>query len=143
MSGAVAAMLGAVRGAPGVVNGSLPNGTEDSDAPVQVATFQLKNDGTYSVANNDAPQTGNWVSPASAAVAAFYQVKVDVTGGAFTAGPGAVPSDSTGVWLDQSSTRAWYNNAVGTTVTFTVSFREKATAIVRTTQAGITLAETV
>lgn len=121
----IAAIMGAMGGAPGVINANLPNGrTVSPELPV----WTLRNDGTYNISG---AQAGNWVSPATAEVAAYYQVKVDVTSGTLELG-------TTGVWLDLSTTRSWGKNILGT-ATFTVSIREKATQIVRSVQPGVTL----
>jgi hypothetical protein len=112
-------------GAPGVINGALPSGSDPTGA-----TFQLSNNGTYFVTNGG---SGNWVTPANATIAAYYQCKVDVTAGAFSG-----PSSATGSWLDLSTTRSWAQNAGGSAV-FTLSIREKATTIVRSVQTGIVL----
>ncbi len=124
MSGFMQVML-ATYGAPGVINGSLPNGGVSDPAD---ATWQLSNDGSYSISGASA---GNWVDPASSTVAAYYQVKVDATSGAFSSG-------GTGSWLDLSTSRAWTKTSVGS-VTFTVTIREKASGTVRSTQTGVTL----
>lgn len=130
MSGALLILL--TSGAPGVFAASLPNGSSTGATP---AAWQLKNDGTYSIRTG---LTGSWVSPNSAIVAAYYQVKVDVNSGSFTAGDAGAPSDSTGVYLDMSSSRIWYRNSAGV-VNFNVSFREKATGLVRKVYSGVTL----
>lgn len=121
MSGALAAVVGSAGGAPGAINGALPNGSG-----VGSASWQLKNDGTYVISGQ---ANANWVTPAAAAVAAFYQVKVDNTGGA------AFDTGTLGTWEDLSSTRTWTLASPGVAA-FTVSIREKATGIVRTVQAG-------
>lgn len=124
MSGALAAVAG---NSVGAINQSLPNGTQ-----IVSSVWQLNNDGTYTIAGvSDA----NWVTPASAPIAALYQVKVDVTSGSFTAG------DTTGSFLDLSTTRGWAKTGAGT-VEFTVTIREKASTTVRTVQAGHTLITT-
>jgi len=123
VSGALAELLG-LGGAPGVVNSSIPNASGVGNAGIT-----LLNNGTYTSSGNSG---GNWVAPASSVIAAFYQVKTDVTAGAFSNDPSA------GSWIDLSTTRLWDKQVVGT-VTFTLSIREKATGRVRTTQAGITI----
>lgn len=95
---------------------------------VGTATLSLLNDGTYT-ASGDAG--GNWVTPAVAAVAALYQVKVDVTSGALTSG-------TTGSWLDLSITRSWACTT-GEAAGVTLSIREKATGIVRFTETDIAI----
>lgn len=128
-------MMMAASGAPGALNGAIPNG---SATGATVAAWQLNNDGSYSITTG---LSGNWVSPATAGLAALYQVKIDVTAGAFTAGPGAIPSDSTGSFIDLSTSRHWFRNAAGT-VTFNATIREKATGLVRSIQSGVMLTYT-
>lgn len=125
MSGVLGMTLASC-GAPGVLQ-ALPN----SGSTTGTATWQLLNDGTYSVSVGAGSTTGDWIKPASSAVAAFYQVKVDVTGGSMTTG-------TTGSYVDLSSTQTW-TKVGASTVTFTATIREKATGIVRLTQAGITM----
>lgn len=94
------------------------------------SSFGLENDGDLTI--NGVDGGSDWVLPANATVAAFYQVKVDVTSGSFTSG------DSTGSYLDLSSSRSWTRTGTGT-VNYNVTFREKATGIVRSTQNGLTM----
>lgn len=122
MSGAVGAMMFGAGGAQGVINGALPNGVGAGSA-----AFQLLNDGTYSITPS---QTGNWVTPASASLAAQYEVKIDETIGTFTTG-------TVGSYVALSSTQTW--TVTGVSVQFTVTFREAATQVVRSTQTGVTL----
>lgn len=123
MSG-IAAVLG-ISGAPGVINGALPN-----SSAISPSNYVIGNGGTYSI--NGGGASGDWVSPSSALIAAYYQVQVDPTSGTFDGG-----SAATGSYLDCSSTRTWTKSAG--VVTFTISFREKATGVVRSVQAGVTL----
>lgn len=126
MSGALATLLGS-SGAPGIINASLPNGSNAGSSD-----WTLANDGSGDTGDGAGGALFfNWVLPPSAVIAAFYQVKVDVTAGAFSVG-------TTGVFLDLSVTRGWTKTVPGT-VTFTVTIREKATGVVRTVQAGKTL----
>lgn len=120
MSGALAVLLG-MSGAPGVINGALP----DSTSSVGGAGFELQNDGDCVASNGAGTSTVDWVSPSDTTTAAYYEVKVDATSGAFSSG-------TTGTWLALSSSRSWTINTGS--VTFDVSIREAATAIVRTTQ---------
>ena len=126
MSG-VLGLLVAGAGAPGIINGALPAG----GAFASTATWRLNNDGTYTISGQS---DANWVTPAASVIAAQYQVKVDVTLASFSTG-------TTGTWLDLSSTQTWTIDSAGDpeSVTFDVSFREKATGIVRSTQTGLTL----
>lgn len=87
--------------------------------------FTVKSDGTI---ESLAVSQGPWISPGSAA--AYYEVKVDPTSGTFSSG-------ATGTWLACTSNRSWFKSSG--TVTFTISFREAATGVVRKTQAGVTL----
>jgi hypothetical protein len=93
------------------------------------AAINLVNDGTATSAGVGGYA---WVAPANATVAAYWQVKVDVTAGALTSG------DSTGVWLDLSTNRGWTVTGSGS-ATLTFSFREKASTTVRKVQTGVTI----
>lgn len=123
MSGIIGAVIAAVSGAPGIIQ-AVPN----AGGPA-ASSFGLTNAGAITVNGGG---SGNWVSPASAIIAAYYQVKVDVNSGSFTSG------DATGAWLDLSTSRAWARTGAGT-VNYNVSFREKATAAVRSVQTGKTM----
>lgn len=127
MPGVLGVLLG-TGGAPGVINDSLPVGA----ALAATATWRLNNDGTYTISGES---DANWVTPANTTVAAFYQVKVDITLGAFSTG-------TTGSYVDLSSTQTWTMDSAGDpeSVTFDVTIREKATGIVRSVQTGLTLA---
>ena len=126
MSGATQIFMAMMGGAPGVIMSASPDGVGTA-----TATYQLKNDGTYAISPSE---TGNWVTPASSTIAAYYQVKVDVTLNSFSTG-------TTATWLDLSTTRTWTLDSAGDleTVTFDVSFREKASGIVRRVITGVTL----
>lgn len=117
MSGILGVLLGQ-SGAPGFINPSAgwPSATSPGGASLNV-----NNDGTFSGSGSPG---GNWVFPATAEIAAGYQIKVDETSGTFTTG-------TTGTWQDLSTSRSW--SAISTAVTFTLSIREKATTIVRLT----------
>ena len=117
----VSGILVLIGGAPGVINSSIPGASGSG-----IAGIVLLNDGTYTSSGSAG---GNWVTPATTAIAALYQAKTDVTAGTFSNDPSA------GSWLDLSSTRLWDKQVAGT-VTFTLSIREKATGIVRLVQAG-------
>ena len=118
MSGPVAAMtMGG--GAPGIITSSLPAGSNTGSCDYQ---FDNNGNGHTGDGGGGALSLG-WVTPQSTTVAAYYEVKVDVTAGSFTTG-------TTGSYLDLAVTRGWAKTVPGT-VTFTVTFREKATAIVR------------
>lgn len=108
-------------GAPGVINGALP----DSTSSLGSAAFEMQNDGDLVVSNGAGVSTVDWVTPSDTTTAAFYEVKVDATSGAFSSG-------TTGTWLALSTTRSWTIDTGS--VTFNVSIREAATGIVRTTQ---------
>lgn len=123
MSG-VLNMLLAGGGVVGALNHALP-----SAAQIVGANWVLLNDGTYNI---DGVGTGNWVNPASSAIASLYQVKTDVTGGAFTVDPSA------GTYVDLSSTRTWTKTGSGT-VTFTISFRLKQNGTFLGSQTGVTI----
>ena len=123
MSGIMFAIVGA-SGAPGVINGSLPN-----ESHALAAGIQLTNDGTYSYVSG---LSGNWVSPASTTVAAYYQVKSVITSGSLTTDPSA------GSYIDCSTTRTWAQTGSGG-ATLTLTFREKASGIVRHVQTGLSI----
>lgn len=120
MSGVLGVLLG-VGGAPGAINGALP----DSTSSVGGAGFELQNDGDCVASVGAGTGTVDWVTPSDTTTAAFYEVKVDATSGAFSSG-------TTGTWLALSSSRSW-TIATGS-VTFDVLIREAATGLVRTTQ---------
>lgn len=119
MSGA--AMFMVYGGAPGVV---APSVSLTSSNAVAI-TLLLNNAGALSVD----PNAGTWVTPATAVVAAYYEVKVDVTAGSFTSG------SATGSFLSLGTSRSWTKSVVGS-VTYTITIREIATGIVRYTSAG-------
>lgn len=123
MAGVLAAMIGL-----GAVPGAIQSLGAGAGGPGN-SSFGLTNAGALTI---NGVGSGSWVLPAIAAIAAYYQVKVDVTSGAFTSG------DATGAWLDLSTSRAWARTGAGT-VNYNVSFREKATAIVCSTQNGKTM----
>lgn len=126
MSGVLHALiLATASGAPGVIQ-SLGAGAGGAGS----ASFGLENDGDLTI--NGVDGGSDWVSPANADVAAFYQVKVDVTSGSFTSG------DTTGSYLDLSTSRSWTRAGAGT-VNYDVTFREKATGAVRSTQTGLVM----
>lgn len=127
MSGILAA-LAAGTAPPGVFATSLPD--LGNAAPQSVA---VSNAGHWVGGDTVGGATDvAWITPQSAFVAAFYQVKVDVTGGAFTTG------DVTGSYLDCATTRGWGRTTAGT-VTFNVTFREKGTGIVRKVYTAVKL----
>lgn len=109
----------AAAGIPGAVNTSLPT----SSSGVGSAAYSVVNDGTLVTSAG----TVNWVTPANAAVAAHYQVRVDITSGSFGSGPAAA------TWHDCSTTRTWAVTG-GNTCSFTIKIREKATQIERSSQ---------
>lgn len=119
VSGILAAVAGG--GAPGVIQ-DIGDGLDAVGV-----TLALNNDGTYTMTGDPG---GNWVEPASAAIAAQWQVKVDVTSGAFTSG-------TTGTWLAMSSNRGWIEDSGQ--VIFDISWREAATGTVRKVQTGVSM----
>lgn len=132
MSGILGILAGS-SAVPGILNQSLPSG---SAADPATAVFGLGNAGTYNIGTLGAEEsTGDWVVPSETDIAALYQVKFDMTSGGLAAG-----SDATATWLDLSTGRAWLINAAsGGGVGFDISFREKATQLLRHTQTGLTL----
>jgi hypothetical protein len=111
-------------GLPGVIQ-SLPNGSGAG-----TAVWQLNNDGSVTISGT----SGSWVLPATSGIAALYQVKIDVTAGSFTS------SDTTGSYVDLSS--GWGGGKAGGAVTFTATIREKASGLIRSVQAGLSLTGT-
>lgn len=109
-------------GAPGVIQ-NIPNGTDAVGV-----TLALNNDGTFTLTGDPG---GNWVVPASAGIAAQWEVRIDVTSGAFTSG------DSTGTWLAMSSNRGWIEDSGQ--VIFDISWRDAATQTVHKVQTGVTM----
>lgn len=120
MSGALNALMLGGR-APGVIQ------TIPSVSGASPCDISIKNNGGI---DSLAASLGAWVVPSAAGVAANYEVKVDPTAGAFSSG-------TTGTWLDCATTRVWMKSAG--TVTYTISFREKGSLIVRSVQTGRTL----
>lgn len=102
-----AALLTAIAGSPSLINTSLP----DATAVDATATLGINNDGTYTSTSNPG---GDWTTPASAAIAALWEIKVDEISNTFDAG------DSTGVWLACSTSRSWSVNDPGGVATKTV-----------------------
>lgn len=121
MTGAVL-LLAAMGGAPGVINAS-PGAY--SAAQSGGASLNVNANGSLSGSGHAG---GSWITPANAAFAAGYQVKVDATAGAFSTG-------TTGTWLDCSTGPGWSRTGASV-VTFTISFREKASGLVRATVTG-------
>lgn len=119
MSGVLAAALGF--GAPGLLNQSSWADAADPGG----ASLNVNNDGTF---DGSGSPGGDWVTPALASVAAFYQIKVDATSGSFSSG-------TTGTWLDLSSTQSWSRNA-GDSVGFALQIREKLSTLVRLSITG-------
>lgn len=121
----ITAIMGAMGGAPGVINDNIPSGSNEFSAALRILA-----DGTGDVANGaGGANPFDWVTPATEEVAAFYEVRVDVTSGAMSSG-------TTGQWLQPS--QSWILIGAGS-VTFTLSFRERITGRIRSVQEGITL----
>src|SRR5690606_18087403 len=122
----LAALLGAFgSSAPGVINDNIPGGSNEFSA-----TFRILANGTGDVADGTGgARPFDWVTPATEDVAAFYEVRVDVTSGAMS-------SRTPGQWLQPS--QSWSLIGDGS-VTFTLSFRERITGRIRSVQEGITL----
>src|SRR5438105_3247551 len=100
MSGPCAALLLEASGAPGVIQ-NIGAGSAGAGS----ASFGLTNAGALTI---NGVGSGSWVLPASVGIAAGYEVKVDVTSGAFTGG------DVTGTWLALSASRSWSRVGTGT-----------------------------
>lgn len=129
MSGVLTAMASSP---PGAINGALPTG----GAVDTTASFGINNDGTYTISIG---QSGNWITPALAAIANQYEVRVDPTSNSFDGG------SATATWLACSTSRAWTVNDPGgvsiKTVTFTISFRPTGGAT-QSVQTGVELSST-
>lgn len=106
VSGVLSALISL--GAPGVLAAALSN---SSSAVSSSAT--IGNDGIHTF--SDGAGSENWVTPANTTVAAYYEVRVDVTAGSFTSG-------TTGTWLACSSNRSWTKLVVGS-VSYDLSLR--------------------
>lgn len=112
MSGVLNALLG-IGGVAGIINQSLPSGTNTGSTSVQFSNAGVY---TYDVG------TVNWVTPANSTIAAQYQLQVNVVAG------GATGTMDT--WLDLSTSRSYITATLGNN-TLRVRIREKATGIVR------------
>src|SRR5262245_12007188 len=114
MSGILPPLWMTLGGPPGTLQ-DLP----DNISGFGGCSLTLVSDGTYSLTPSG---SGNWVLPATSAVAAFYQVRVTVLSGALTSG-------TTGTWLDLTSSRSWSETVSQSDILLEI--REKATGIVR------------
>lgn len=124
MTGVLHGVALGVSGAPGKPQ-AISSGSAGANC-----TLVVKNDGSYTMSGTAGSA---WVAPQTAAVAAHWQVKVDVTSGALSSG-------TIGTWIDCSSAdsnRTWVENSGACTLT--ISFREKATGTVRSVQTGVTM----
>ena len=130
MSGVLTHRIG-IAGAPGIFATTLSSGTNPTSCE-----FQIQNDGEHLFGDGaSGATTEDWITPSDTNTAAYYQVKSDVTAGSFNTDPSA------GVYLDCSTTRTWIKTAAGT-VTFTLTFREKGSGLIRKTYAGMTMTVT-
>lgn len=120
-----AALLAAMGGAPGVINGA-PSGS----SAIGAAGWELQNDGDFVVSDGAGALNGEWLSPSEAAFAARFEVKVDATSGSFDSG-------TTGSFVSLGTTRSWSKNTG--TVIFNATYREIATGVVRRVDTGLTL----
>jgi hypothetical protein len=123
MGGAVAAHMSA--GSPGAIQTipSLSSSTGDTE-------LQLQNDGDLATTQDGVVDTSaDWVLPATAAVAAQWEVKVDPTSGSM--------NGTTGSWLSLGTTRSWSKTSGTGTCTYTISFRSGG--VVWKTQTGVTI----
>ena len=111
MSGVLGALLGS-GGPPGVLASTL-----SSPSNAFSATDTVKTDGQHAYSDGlGGEATENWVTPASSAVAANYEVMVHVTSGTFGAG-------TLDTWLACTTQRAWSKSVAGT-VLYEMSFRQ-------------------
>lgn len=118
-----AALFAAMGGAPGLVNGALPDASAAAGAGI---TFQ--NGGNYLYGDLlGGHATTTWVTPANTTVAAFYQLQVNINSGTMSSGT----FDS---WLDLSTGRSYAKNDAPGTAVLRVRIRDKASGLVRTDQ---------
>jgi len=111
MSGFAPALWMTLGGTPGVLQ-ALQNSTNPNASGG--AVFTLKNNGDLEVGDGTGlTDTYQWVLPASAGIAAGYQVRADVVSGALTSG-------TTGVYLALTSNRAWTRTGVLQTCTLRI-----------------------
>lgn len=122
MSGATAMVL-MPKHPPGSINSELPD--SDNADPGQ-AEITFDNDGTYDYIEAGGAVSVNWVTPATAGIAAQYELQVNVNSGTLTSGT----VDS---WLALSSDRFYVKSGVGS-CELRVRIREAGSTIVRTDQ---------
>ena len=115
------------KGPPGVLPASLSTSGNPTSASDQFDTGGVRTFGD-TVGGADAE---NWVTPAAAAVAANYEIKVDVTSGSFSTG-------TTGSWLAMTSTRTWTKTGAGT-VNYNISFRQTNGPTLKTYSTSMTV----
>jgi hypothetical protein len=122
MSGALAAQL--YSGTTGSIRGFI----SDANA-AGAAGLTMQNDGVslMSGASND-----TWVTPATAGVAATWEVRATVTAG-------SIDSGTTGSWLSLGTSRAWSKTSVGVA---TLTFEWRQGGVLRNTQTGVNITVT-
>ena len=126
MTGALVAAACGVVNSPGVIQ-TISNAFDiGADASVI-----LVNDGSEATSGAAAH---NWILPATAAIAAQWEVRATVTAGSLSAG-------TTGTWLALSSSRSWTVATPIGSATITLEFRD-AQQTIRKTVTGITLTAT-
>jgi len=110
MSGVLASRMGS--GPPGTLAAALSNSSNAISC-----SADIQNDGEHVFGDGiGGAATEAWVTPTVAAVAAAYEVRVDVNSGTFSTG-------TTGTWLACSTSRAWTKVGSGV-VNFNMSFRQ-------------------
>jgi hypothetical protein len=117
VSGALAAMSS---GPPGVLAGGGVGGTDATSVVVGWG-----NDGVLTIVLGVTPSNSNWVTPANATVAAYYEIFFHTDSGTLSAG-----SSTQDTWLPLSSSASLLKTEDGA-VSGTYSIREAATGIVR------------
>jgi hypothetical protein len=128
VTGVGAVLVGGAR-IPGQINQStLEDGTGSSGAAG--AQIRFVNDGTYEYGDTGVGGMiggSPWCVPSTTAVAALYQLQVNVLAG-------AVASGTFDTWIDLSSTRTYWTLDTPGTNTVRVRIREKGTGLVRCDQ---------
>lgn len=122
-----AAMFMTSGGAIGLLAGGTISG---SDGVAHFVSFSWNNDGSLTIVQGVTPSNSAWVAPATAGVAALYQIFFHTSSGALSVG-----SETQDTWLDLSSSRTIQKSVAGN-VSGTYSIREKATTVVRVNAAS-------
>jgi hypothetical protein len=123
MSGILGILMG-VGGAVGVISGFASHANAAG-----AAGLTLQND---AVSLMSGASNGTWVTPATAGVAAQWEVYATVTAG-------SIDSGTTGSWLSLGTSRAWSKTSVGTA---TLTFQWRQAGVLRATQTGVNITVT-